>query len=64
MKQITMIIQADGQTTATAQGFEGSKSRAATAFLRQTLGPFLREQLTFAYYQSATTAPLQQENRT
>jgi len=63
MKQIIVIIQPDGQTKATAEGFEGSQCRAATAFLKETLGSFTSEQLTAAYFQSATTAPAKQEAR-
>ena len=63
MKQIILLIEPDGQTTATADGFEGNSCRLATAFLSQVLGPVSAEKLTPAYYQQAMTTPAEQENR-
>lgn len=63
MKQIIVLIQPDGQTTATAEGFQGNACRTATAFLNEALGPFVREKLTSAYFEPVTIAPIQQETR-
>ena len=63
MKQIILIIQADGQTTATAEGFEGNQCRTATTFLKEALGPFTSEKLTPAYFESRMPAPIHEEIR-
>ena len=62
MKQIIVAVSRDGQTKVTAEGFSGGECRQATAFLRNVLGLQLHEQLTAEYFQSQSTA-LMQENR-
>jgi hypothetical protein len=60
VKQITITVTPDGQTTVTAAGFEGNQCREATARLREVLGQTQSEQLTPEYFQTRTAAAQQE----
>ena len=63
MRRIIVCIERDGQTSVTAEGFNGSDCRVATEFLGQALGNVMQENLTSDFYEHTTTASTQQENR-
>jgi Protein of unknown function (DUF2997) len=63
VKQIIVTISPGGQTTVTAQGFEGQECQRATASIRAALGVTTTERLTAEYYQPAEVASQSQKAR-
>jgi Protein of unknown function (DUF2997) len=63
VKQLIVMVSPDGQTTVSAEGFEGNQCREATAQLRKALGQPITETLTADYFQLHSAAPQQQQTK-